>query len=512
MPKSRIMFSALIRLLISLLTVFTLSAVANENNTTARMVYDFYQGTELTTPKVPISNSSINNTSINNSSINKPLVTQYTDAFYWLQLPEQAYLNSAYPDSLQDISVFNSEGEEIPFSLFKDSTENSVQTPIKFMLYPVQTQFITNNSVTDNKPQLEINTEKGIWLKVSGAMIEQHSNVNNQAYLLVAQDEKELATPLDQLIINWSTITDNWQAKATVYNSSDKKNWTPLANNVPLMELTSVDGKLISRNIVLNKQAQSAYWLLIIDTDKSQSAPKIMSVNGISQHKNVQARQQVFKFKQTNEGETRNEVTYRLPTEQLISSLKITLQQKNQVLPIKIDYQSHADGPWIHLGNYVVYSLEDNDLQKYGLPITLNNLIIRKIRITALRGGWGEHPPYVSGARDGMNIIFNAQGVAPYLLVWGNINAQNGSLPLTELLASSLTPQQVMAQFNQIEADKDIIELGGSDRLKNKNNLANDTKWQHYILWSILCLGILILGFFCWRLLIDLKRQSPSGD
>lgn len=124
----------------------------------------------------------------------------------------------------------------------------------------------------------------------------------------------------------------------------------------------------------------------------------------------------------------------------------------------------------------------------------------------------GEHPPYVSGTRDGMNIIFNAQGVAPYLLVWGNINAQNGSLPLTELLASSLTPQQVMAQFNQIEADKDIIELGGSDRLKNKNNLANDTKWQHYILWSILCLGILILGFFCWRLLIDLKRQSPSGD
>ncbi|VFS53911.1 Uncharacterised protein [Moellerella wisconsensis] len=213
MPKSRIMFSALIRLLISLLTVFTLSAVANENNTTAWMVYDFYQGTELTTPKVPISNS----------SINKPLVTQYTDAFYWLQLPEQAYLNSAYPDSLQDISVFNSEGEEIPFSLFKDSTENSVQTPIKFMLYPVQTQFITNNSVTDNKPQLEINTEKGIWLKVSGAMIEQHSNVNNQAYLLVAQDEKELATPLDQLIINWSTITNNWQAKATVYSSSDKK-------------------------------------------------------------------------------------------------------------------------------------------------------------------------------------------------------------------------------------------------------------------------------------------------
>ncbi|VFS53910.1 Uncharacterised protein [Moellerella wisconsensis] len=278
------------------------------------------------------------------------------------------------------------------------------------------------------------------------------------------------------------------------------------------MELTSVDGKLISRNIVLNKQAQSAYWLLIIDTDKSQSAPKIMSVNGISQHKNVQARQQVFKFKQTNEGETRNEVTYRLPTEQLISSLKITLQQKNQVLPIKIDYQSHADGPWIHLGNYVVYSLEDNDLQKYSLPITVNNLIIRKMRITALRGGWGEHPPYVSGTRDGMNIIFNAQGVAPYLLVWGNINAQNGSLPLTELLASSLTPQQVMAQFNQIEADKDIIELGGSDRLKNKNNLANDTKWQHYILWSILCLGILILGFFCWRLLIDLKRQSPSGD
>lgn len=218
MPKSRIMFSALIRLLMSLSMMFTLSAVADETNATSRMVYDFYQGAELTTPKIPISNSSINN-----SSINKPLVTQYTDAFYWLQLPEQAYLNSAYPDSLQDISVFNSAGEEIPFSLFKHSTENSVQTPIKFMLYPVQTQFITNNSVTDNKPQLEINTENGIWLKVSGAMIEPHADVNNQAYLLVAQDEKELATPLDQLIINWSSITDNWQAKATVYSSSDKK-------------------------------------------------------------------------------------------------------------------------------------------------------------------------------------------------------------------------------------------------------------------------------------------------
>ncbi len=466
------------------------SVSASEKVTTAATIYDYYQGTELTP-------------------------SELEQAFYWLELPQITYINSAYPDTLQDVRVFNGTGEEVPFTLFRDIEEKNSRFTTQLTLYPIQPEFIANSDSSENSERkLMIQTENGVSINLTGAVAKEKSN-NLKAYMMVSEGEKPLELALERLSVSWKATNDNWQAKASVYTSSDKKNWSRLASDVPLIDLKSANEKLISRTIELDNSYRDKktgpYWLIIVSSDKSVIVPEFTAVEGTAQRNTSQQRQETFKFEQTNDGNSSNQVIYRLPTAQLLNELKISLYQTNHVLPLKIEYQAGQDGPWLPLENYVAYSISDDNSEKISPPIELHNKMLRKIRITALKGSWGDTPPEITGTRVALNMIFNAQGTAPYLLVWGNKAAKNESLPLEQLLAKKMTPYQISTEFYEAHTYSPIIDLGGEKMLHNDRNEPVESMWQNYLLWTLLGGGVLLLGFFCWRLLRDLKQQPPEN-
>lgn len=55
-------------------------------------------------------------------------------SFAWLELPSEAYINSAYPQTLQDVRVFNGTGQEVPSALFYDTEERRKISQVSFAL------------------------------------------------------------------------------------------------------------------------------------------------------------------------------------------------------------------------------------------------------------------------------------------------------------------------------------------------------------------------------------------
>ena len=481
------MQTGVLSFVLSFALIFSVSA--SEKETTPATIYDYYQGTELTP-------------------------SELEQAFYWLELPQIAYVNSAYPATLQDVRVFNGTGEEVPFALFRDIEEKNSRFSTQLTLYPIQPEFIANSDSNENSEQkVMIQTKNGVSINLTGVDAKSKDK-DLSAYMMVSEGEKPLELALERLSVSWSATSNNWQAKASVYTSSDKKNWSRLASDAPLIELKSGNEQLVSRTIELDNRYRDEktgpYWLIVISSDKNVVMPKLTAVEGTAQRNTSQQRQETFKFEQTNDGNSSNQVIYRLPSVQLLNELKISLYQTNHVLPLKIEYQAGQDGPWLPLENYVAYSINNDSSEKISPPIELHNKMIRKIRITALKGSWGDTPPEISGMRSALNLVFNAQGTPPYLLVWGNKTAKNESLPLEQLLAQQMTPYQISTELPQAHTYSPIIELGGEKMLHNDSNEPVESKWQNYLLWALLSGGVLLLGLFCWRLFCDLKQQPPE--
>ncbi|MFS8252714.1 DUF3999 family protein, partial [Staphylococcus hominis] len=104
--------------------------------------------------------------------------------------------------------------------------------------------------------------------------------------------------------------------------------------------------------------------------------PLLQSVTGLLYVMNSFHRQESFLFEVTNDGITREQVIYRLPTPQPLYEISIKLQQSNRVVPLKIEYIANSDEEWKLLANVMVFN-QINDGDKASNP----NLMIHDKQI-----------------------------------------------------------------------------------------------------------------------------------
>lgn len=95
----------------------------------------------------------------------------------------------------------------------------------------------------------------------------------------------------------------------------------------------------------------------------------------------------------------------------------------------------------------MAYNQDNNGEQVTNPALAMNGIMVKKIRITALKGTWDDKPPYIEGKRNAINVIFNTQGPSPFLLVWGNYHANAESMNYRELIGQPLTVNELMSRY-----------------------------------------------------------------
>ncbi|MBZ9583938.1 DUF3999 family protein, partial [Klebsiella quasivariicola] len=106
----------------------------------------------------------------------------------------------------------------------------------------------------------------------------------------------------------------------------------------PVMNLSSDVGVIQNNTIELLKGNDSAlsapYLMVIIVTTKDTTLPELKTVQGIGKTFHSTRQQEICRFITQNEGISLNQLIYRLPSPQPLSSIVIQLQQTNRVIPL----------------------------------------------------------------------------------------------------------------------------------------------------------------------------------
>ncbi|MDR2227107.1 MAG: DUF3999 domain-containing protein, partial [Providencia sp.] len=210
----------------------------------------------------------------------------------------------------------------------------------------------------------------------------------------------------------------------------------------------------------------------------------------------------------TNDGVSREHVIYQLPSMQPLDELQIQLQQSNRVIPLKVEYSSDRGENWLPLTNIVAYNQYADGETVSNASIILHGEMIRTLRISALKGSWEDQPPRIVGKRDALNVIFNVQGAAPYLLVWGNKQASQENLTYNQLVGKTYTVAELMSNYPVAYPETEIVPLGGVERLTTTDPADESSNWLTIALWVLLFIGIIVLLYFCWYLL----KEVNSGN
>ncbi|MEG0278371.1 MAG: DUF3999 domain-containing protein [Morganella sp. (in: enterobacteria)] len=425
--------------------------------------------------------------------------------FYRLTVPENVYLNSARAD-LQDIRVFDNTGHSVPLALTSAKQTSDETIRVRFIIYPLS-QTRAQGSDDDRKIRLKADngTELTIYNDNAGTLLRPAT----ATYLLVPDNHQPLALPLREVSLTWPVQTGNMQAKATLYRSDDKQNWSPVARDIPLMDLTSGTDTLLAQQIMIPSSVSASerkapYWLLSVTGDNGQTPPLITKAEGTGLQ--TVERRDVNRFVFEHSAESDGAVIYSLPNIQYLNRLDITIAQQNTVLPVRIEYRTETDGKWLPLANQVLFSLEDNGAESHNANIVLNDQPVRQLRLTAINSSWRDQPPKVTGIKYAQYLTFNAQGTAPYLLAWGAYNAEPVFMPLSQMLPENTLKNQ--AELPSATLSDQLRTLGGEDKLRPAPPAEPPFAWKTWLLWGVLVAGVTVLGLFAVRLLKEIKPSQ----
>lgn len=151
----------------------------------------------------------------------------------------------------------------------------------------------------------------------------------------------------------------------------------------------------------------------------------------------------------------------------------------------------------------VIYRLEG----KTSGPVSLNRDLVQAVKITTLNARLPEYLPSVTGHRDRYDLVFNAQGKAPYVLAWGNGAAKPAQVEPDMLIPADLRKTYDMANLPQADILDDVA-LGGEGRL-NATSAGERASWMNALLvWGVLIAGVLLLAGMAWRIWRETQRKA----
>lgn len=137
-------------------------------------------------------------------------------SFAWLELPSEAYINSAYPQTLQDVRVFNGTGQEVPSALFYDTEERRKISQVSFALQRLiirADQVNSKEETHDDQQYLLIETQPSKLTRIELPAMQQAKDAVYQSYLLTRQNNNQEDFPIQTLSLQWMNNQQDWQGK-----------------------------------------------------------------------------------------------------------------------------------------------------------------------------------------------------------------------------------------------------------------------------------------------------------
>lgn len=404
-------------------------------------------------------------------------------------LPLDVYRHTVRAD-LGDLCVVNGRAEVVPFALRRPTTLLAAPPVVaRLPVFPLKE--------SDSAPSAALR----LRLRAAGTSLEiEQPPVATTAFVAGAYliDARGSDRPLVALRLQWSDDTPDFSARLIVESSSDLVQWQTIATDAPVVNLHVSGEQFIRAEVALPRV--TAPYLRLRWADKSPQV-KFSGVSGVRSAAQIEvARMPVSVAGSATEvaGEYDFDLGARLPLDQV----NVRLPEPNTVIDAEFLVRDSTSTAWRPIARGRLYRLRVahiGDLSNAPLAIALTSARYWRVRVANTGGGVGSGVPALVGGWLPDELVFLTRGSPPFRLLYGNVAATPQAIGLSSLLAANGQLRSSGDQFlsaARISVGPPTL-LGGAQRLIPPKP---ELKWKRLILWTVLVLGVLLLGSMAWKL------------
>jgi hypothetical protein len=321
------------------------------------------------------------------------------------------------------------------------------------------------------------------------------------AYLIDASGVKE---PLTKIGVTWEAAPGaTFLAPVSVSASDDLNRWRTVVSSAAIAQLQRESFMLTQNEIDLPEHGEQAKYFRI-------SWPRELAAVTL---KSVRVRPRT--------AAAQREIRWRTLTADRIDPINAAHYDTHAFLPVEyvdlefadptdaasvtIRSRASSSDPWVQRHSGLFYALQSAEGAIHSSPAAIDRTTERDWVIETMKeGGWKPNrAPRLKVGWHPHELLFIAQGAAPYMLVYGSGRVGRADAPVDELLAR-LSETSRATQIGQATVAEPHT-LGGPDALKPG---PTPIPWKRIALWGVLIVAVAALALVAIRLLRETEKAA----
>ena len=428
--------------------------------------------------------------------------------FYQLALPLAVYQGVKRAD-LGDLRVFNGQGEVVPYALLRaESRAEMRRTEHAAPFFPL---LAAGEGAASGDVSVTVRqTGDGTLVAVHQSPAKARADTHVRGVVI---DASKLPRGVRSLRLNAGPSPVPFHAYV-IESSTDLQHWRQLKGDAQLVRLAHEGHQVVSDTAEWGSDADPYLRLLWVDP---QQAPAIRSVSlGLVERLPGQPAE-IWSDTLAPSISQANTYEYVLPGQLPLEKLRINLPQINTLTPLGIQGQSRfvsrrrhrEEVRWDTLAHTVAYRLASPQGEIRSPDVELSGRVEDHLRlvIDGRTGGVGGEPPSLQVGFVPHVLVFLARGDGPFVLTWGAESVNRGELPIATLLPGyegihklTATPATL-----SVSGESATVPMLAGER---KEDAPLSSKW---ILWSVMLVGLLVLGGMARTLIKQLRQDKEAS-
>lgn len=424
------------------------------------------------------------------------------EPFYQSELPLAVY-QYTQRDDLQDITITNAAGEQVPYALLAYDQQYPQKAPSKtyqsLAIFPIQ------ESRLESPDNLRLELQKSAD-KTTLNVVSDTADTRDRKVILV--DAGINHAPLQFLSTDW-TGRENQLLNLQILSSDDLKAWSAMGNATLLK--TAQNGQTLTQNSISLDAPTTAHYLQIrLASPEDHETLELTRVT--AEYRSMQTTAlpllwQNIPFVKRDEKTSPGLVNldFEAMGHYPASRIRISLPQENTVASVTVLVRNKTDASWKPLTSAMVFRLRQHGKPDTNSDITITPTAARywRLQFSPSGGGIGVQNPGLSLGWLAPVLVWNARGPAPYTLHVGEASQVTNHIDI-----SSLIPDFKPEQVQQLPKAVLLPPTGNTAGQQPPPNTWNrPVDYKRWLLWGGLFLGVLLLVGMAYSLLKSQSRK-----
>lgn len=292
----------------------------------------------------------------------------------------------------------------------------------------------------------------------------------------------------------------NALSSVTILGSSNLKDWRTVNEREPLVRLNGGNHRLESRALTL-PGAPDRYIILQIEEGGSVSITGALVEFYFTPQPETRLESDTAVFKGRDKA-NRNVFFYEADGVFPVEEISLRLASPG-IYPVELLSRASNDDIWLRVGRLMLSLIRTPSGARMNVSVKITPPLERAFWAVSFDAApAGNNPPTLELRWHPLEIVFLAQGKAPYTLRAGRAATNNG-YQSPQLLRETLRefPEHDISDATLGEAVSRVIS-------PVEERAPENLEWQRYLMWGVLLSGALMLSWIAWRLLQKDRQKN----